>query len=190
MLRPRRRRHLKRHDPPILSRACERTNLVVMRLCPLLLTALVLTACKSGSQESAITVADGTGLQVDTTKYPFRKNESNDRRIELPERKPTSIETTGFEGFPPSTACKGCTLVMKYTMEGADGGSLIFSASNTGISFESYPRSFESDFTNPDEKADTARQLPKAHLQSIRTENIPECPCQHPPCKVSIRLIP
>jgi hypothetical protein len=159
-----------------------------MRFYTLVLAVVFLTGCKSGSSESAIIVADAGGLRVETPRYQFRRNESNNRRIELPERKPTAIETSGFEGFPLFATCEGCTLVIKYTVDGADGGSLILSASATGISFESYPRSFEGDFANPDEKADTARQLAKAHLQSIRTGNTPECPCKNAPCKVTIRL--
>ncbi len=157
---------------------------------------ILLTSCKGirgGSQaEAAILIADLGGptpiLQLNTPRYEFRKNESNDRRIELPERKPSAIETTGFAGFPPSSACNGCTLVIKYSMEGGAEGSLIFHASATGISFESYPRSLESDFSNPDEKADTTRQLKNARLQSIHTGNTPECFCKTAPCKVTIRL--
>jgi hypothetical protein len=167
----------------------------------IVLTALVLvsvfgTGCKGirggSTAEAAILIADSGGtsptLQVDTPRYEFRKNESNDRRIELPERKPSAIETSGFVGFPGSSPCSGCTLVIKYSMDGGAEGSLIFSASATGISFESYPRSFESDFSNPDEKADTTRQLKNARLQSIHTENTPESFCKGGPCKVTIRL--
>src|SRR6266851_5402514 len=111
-------------------------------LTTLVLTSVFATDCKGirggSTAEAAILIADSGGaspmLQVDTPRYEFRKNESNDRRIELPERKPWAIETSGFVGFPASSACNGCTLVIKYSMDGGAEGSLIFSASASGIS--------------------------------------------------------
>jgi len=166
-------------------------------LTALILTAVFGTGCKGirggSTAEAAILIADSGGasspmLQVETPRYEFRKNESNDRRVELPERKPSAIETSGFVGFPAASACNGCTLVIKYSLDGGAEGSLIFSASASGISFESYPRSFESDFLNPDENGDTSRQLKNARLRSIHSENTAECFCKGGPCKVTIRL--